>query len=321
MVETLEKTTGKIEETKGIPCADPEIRARVSKMLEAGDINQKTLAQRIGYSPATVSTYLNGTYPGDLKNLEDALVKYLNLTKINQEYKRVVLSFEKTSIAQRIFNVAQMCQLNGEIGICVGTSGLGKTTAIKQYAHEGSGVILVDPNEDTTPKAVLKQIAEQIKLPESNSISPKNIIGEIVKRLNNSGYLVIVDESENINTACFRMLRKIHDRCNFSFGLLFIGTEKLYVNLRRLQGEFSYITNRIGYVEQLDKLKGSDVELLVKQIFPKCAQEDVKVFEEYTNKNARILFNTIKRVHDLMASGGVELCKKTITSARNMLLH
>lgn len=320
MLETLEKTETKNGKTAKVSHADPEIFKKISQLIASSEIDQKTLAKRVGYSAATISTYLGNGYEGDLTKLESAFAKYLSHTKIAKDYTRVNLEFEETSIAQRVFTAAKMCQLNGEIGICIGASGLGKTTAIKQYALESTGVIFVDPNEETTPRALMRQIGEQLKVSEGG-LMPRNYIGEITKRLNDSGYLVIVDESENIKMACFRMLRKIHDRCNFSFGLLFVGTEKLYENLHRLRGEFSYITNRIGYVEKLDALKTSDVELLVKQVFPNCTSENIKTFESITNQNARVLFNTIKRTNDLLANGKVELCHKTISAARNMLLH
>lgn len=42
--------------------------------------------------------------------------------------------------------------------------------------------------------------------------------------------------AENIDSFCFRTLRKIHDRCNFTCGLLFAGTERLAANPARMQG-------------------------------------------------------------------------------------
>ena len=55
-----------------------------------------------------------------------------------------------------------MCQLNSEVGVAYGVSGLGKSTAIKNYAQKNPGVLIIDPDENAYAKSVLVEIAEQL---------------------------------------------------------------------------------------------------------------------------------------------------------------
>lgn len=298
---------------------DEELLEQVHQLMVSGSVDQKTLAQRTGYSGAVISLYLKGSYDGAVEKLESALKKYLTAHSQAREYKKLALKFVKTSVAERIYTVAKLCRLNSEINVCYGSSGVGKTTALRNYTDEQSGVILIDPDECASMRSVLFQLADKLKL-SLTSTKTENLLNEITKKLYNSGFLVIVDEAENLKIPVFKILRKIHDRCEFSFGLLFVGTEKLYHNLKRLRGEFVYLTNRISYVEKLDILTEEDIQALTNQVFPDCDDVLLKQFERQSNGNARILFNTLKRTKDIKASSGDDLNLMMIASARSSLL-
>lgn len=308
MVQTTEKKA-----------QDETLRQRIQELIDRKEIDQTGLAKKIGYSGAALSTYLKGDYRGSVENFETELKKFLSTFKENKTQLKTVLDFVETSVSKNIFNAAKLCQYNGEMGVCFGASGLGKTTAIKAYQKEKSGVIYVDPDENTSPRAVLKQIATQLKLPNFSQYM-ETFIDDIVKRLYGTGYIIIVDEAENLNSKMFRILRKIHDRCNGTIGILFVGTEVLYGNLLKLQGEYIYILNRIAYCVKLDYLSASDVSNLVKQVFPDITDTLLIHFENVTNRNARVLFNTLKRAKDIVNTSKEALNKDIIDTARGFLL-
>lgn len=308
MVQTTEKKT-----------QDETLRQQIQELIDRKKIDQTGLAKKIGYSGAALSTYLKGDYKGNIENFETELKKFLSTFKENNNQLKTVLDFVETSVSKNIFNAAKLCQYNGEMGVCFGASGLGKTTAIKAYQKEKSGVIYVDPDENTSPRAVLKQIATQLKLPNFSQYM-ETFIDDIVKRLYGTGYIIIVDEAENLNSKMFRILRKIHDRCDGTIGILFVGTEVLYGNLLKLQGEYIYVLNRIAYCVKLDYLSTSDVGSLVKQVFPDISDTLLVHFENVTNRNARVLFNTLKRAKDIVNTSKEALNKDIIDTARGFLL-
>lgn len=310
MTAMLEKETAKK--------FDDELLEQVKKYLKSSDVDQSTLAKRVNKSPATLSQYLKGEYKGNVENLEIDLRKYLKLVTAQKGHKRLKLNFEKTSVAQEILKIAELCQYNGELALVYGASGLGKTTALEYLKKDRSGIILVDPDENATPRAILKQIADGLKLGYYDMLL-EDFIANIVKKLKKSGYLIIVDEAENLKPDVFRTLRKIHDRCRESCGLLFVGTERLYGNLAKRKGEFDYVLTRVSLKYQLKPLNKEDVKLLVKQVFPDVTEDLIKVFSEFTGNNARILFNTLKRSFNIVTNNNVELNADVIKEARGLL--
>lgn len=81
------------------------------------------------------------------------------------------------------------------------------------------------------------------------------------------------------------------------------------------------INIRISYVGTLNVLDKGDVERLVKQrIYPDCDEKCLRAFENACNKNARVLFNTLKRTKDLQISTSDKLNAGMIESARRLLL-
>ena len=288
-----------MEETKS---QNQQLLEDLKKIIKEQGISQKDLAKKLDYSQAAVNTYLNNKYDGNLEEFEGTLAKFLSMYKERKTHKKVHLNFVKTTVASKLFTVAQVCQLNSEIGLCTGASGLGKTTAIREYAQKFSGVIVIDPDENITIRTLLKLIGNALRLKMSNNTSCQEFTEKLVDRLKGSDYLIIIDEAENIDSSCFRTLRKIHDRCDFTCGLLFVGTERLASNLARMQGEFSYVTNRLGYIENLDNLTFEDSQKLVNQIFPDTEIEIQQTFYKLCKSNARLLFNLIKRTHDIFIS-------------------
>lgn len=291
---------------------------KLKQRITDGEFNQKEVAKVLDISEATMSMYLNNSYKGNSKTIDSKVVKFLQNAdeKKIYDFKKVTLDFVATSVAKRVFNVAKMCQMNGEIGVCFGRSGYGKTTACKEYAKNEYGVILLDPNENANKYEVIRMLSKSLNI---NDDYIRTALPKIVDKLNNSNYLIIVDEAENLKSPVFRTLRKIHDRCNFSFGLLFVGTERLYYNLARMKGEFEYLTNRISYVENLQALKESDVKSLVQQVFCDLPENCLKTFKDVCHSNARELFNLLKRTKDLINSGN-ELSPQSIKAALKFLI-
>ena len=69
--------------------------------------------------------------------------------------------------------------------LCDGSSEIGKTTALEYLKKECTGVILVDSDEKATPRAILTQVADVIKLGYYDAM-PEDFIANIVKKLRKS---------------------------------------------------------------------------------------------------------------------------------------
>ena len=295
--------------------ANTEIQVRIKNLIECDGFTQKQIADKIDVSQPTLSLYLKNEYAGDIARLEEQLLKLLEDNKAEKVYKKVKLDFVKTTVSAKLFNIAQICQFNGEIALCTGSSGLGKTTSINQYAKEHSGVIIIDPDEGIGVRSLLYYFCKPLRIEQGINESNVAFCEKVVKKLKNSNKLIIVDEAENLDISCFRVLRKIHDRCKATCGLLFVGTETLANKLSKLGGEYDYLFTRFGYIDSLDNLTQADVKAFVTQIFPNCSDELVNEFNIIARCNARILFNLLKRTADMAASSKEPLNKKMIRAA------
>lgn len=292
-----------------------ELQTRIRSMIDRDGMSQNSVAKKLDISPTALSQYLNSKYNGDISALENSITKLLDLNVQQKKYGKIALDFVQTTVANKVSNIAQICQLNGEIALCTGLSGLGKTTAIKNYAKKHSGVIVIDPDEQINVRALMHYFCKPLRLEQGINESNVSFAEKIVNKLNRSGKLIIVDESENLDVSCFRALRKIHDRCNATVGLLFVGTDALANKLSKLGGEYDYLFTRFSYIDNLDTLTINDTSLLVNQIFPNCGDSLIELFHATARANARVLFNLLKRTRDIVTSSGEELNASIIKSA------
>lgn len=294
------------------------LQEQVKVLIEKGELSQAELAEKIDKSEATVSLWLKGKYSGNVAAINETVEKFLHFNEEQQAQKaeKSDIPFILTSVAKQIFTYAKLCQQDGEIGIIHGGSGLGKTTAIEAFAKNNHGVIILEPDEDCGAKVLITELYE--KLGFTGRIRPYYMKKEILKKLTGSNFLVIVDEGENLRTPCFKALRKLHDKSKDTFGLLFVGTHRLYHNLLRLKGDFEYLTNRIGYNHQLDNLQDADMRAITKTLIE---DEDlVTLCCEKSSGNARVLSKVIKRSIKLASMNNVQVNSAIIEQCRNMLI-
>ena len=285
---------------------DKELQQKIRKLLESRKVDYSTIARGINKSPSTFSLYIKSNYNGDVKGLEDDLRKYVEFFEKKEQNENKSLSFVETSIVKRLFNAANMCQMRGKMGVCYGAPGIGKTTAVLKYKELGSGVIVVDPVENTSIRAILQNIADQLKLNYYQNITLDEFITNIIKKLEKNKYLIIIDEAENLKI----------DSC----GILFVGTNDLFDLLKKVKNGFPYITSRIGYVEKLDALKQEDIEQLVTQYYPSIAKDLIKFIAKTCNYNARAIQNLLDLSFEITTNQNIELSQDVVEAAKDKLL-
>lgn len=139
---------------------DSTLQEQVKKLLDSKKVDASTIARGIGKSPTTFSLYMQCNYKGNIEPIENELRKYLDFFSKKEKMETKSLNFVETSIVSKLFNAANMCQLKGKMGVCYGSPGIGKTTAILEYQKLKTCVIVVDPFEQSSTREVLQQIAD-----------------------------------------------------------------------------------------------------------------------------------------------------------------
>lgn len=299
---------------------DDSLQKKVKDLISLKRLTMTTVAKGINMSPATLSQYLKSNYDGDIGKVENELQKFVKFFTQKDDIENKKLKFEEINTVKKVFNAANMCQLRGKMGVVYGSPGIGKTTAINEYQKNITGVIVVDPIENTSIRAVLENISDQLKLNYYQNITIEEFTNNIIKKLEKNKHLIIIDEAENLKVDIFKILRKIHDKTQNCCGILFVGTEVLFQLLLGIKHGFPYVTSRIGYIAKIDTLTPDDVEKLVLQYYPFCKKDVIKYIAKICKFNARAIQNLLDLCFDITNTEKIELNKDVIDSAKENLL-
>lgn len=106
--------------------------------------SQNKAAQAIGKSTAAISTYLNGTYKGNVEKFESHLREVFKNKKAAESLKSSTVSgkYKPTSISESVYETIRLCHLKGGLAIDCGDAGIGKTMACKKYTEDSGCLFL-----------------------------------------------------------------------------------------------------------------------------------------------------------------------------------
>ena len=66
-----------------------EIKERLEAALEKYELSKAQSAREMNYSPPVISSYLSGTYKGDVAKLEETIIRWIARQAKARERKRV----------------------------------------------------------------------------------------------------------------------------------------------------------------------------------------------------------------------------------------
>jgi len=294
-----------------------ELRTEMRNLMEAQGLSITKVARGVGLSTATISQWLNHSYKGNVEKVEESIRRYLDLQKERAsrgEAKRVA-GFVQTSVATKVFEVANICHVDGEIGVVIGDAGFGKTTASAKYAAEKAGVIFIEVSETFTANDLVMELHKKVGLCGAGSLH--NLFSEAVAKLNGSGRLLIIDEAEHLKYKSLEIIRRLHDFTGI--GVLLVGMPRLLGNLRGLKGEFAQLYSRVGIKAVLTPLRQKDTEEIVQAVLP-GSNGIWKVFHEKTAGNARLLDKLVKRSIRVAEVNKTSVTEEVIEAALQSLL-
>ena len=294
-------------------------KQRLSDYVSATNISLNRLCRQIGakgYSPAVLSNYLNDKYTGDVSKLETELTAFLDREAERKLKRKREIPFVETAAAKRILAGLRMAHLDGEIAVVTGGAGLGKTTALKEYARVYRDVIIVEADLSLSNKAALAAIAKAIGSDQVGSVNA--VFNEVVSKLKDTGKLIIIDEAEHLPTRALDLVRRINDLTGC--GIALVGLPRLIHNLKGKRGEHAYLYSRVGFVISIRELEGEDVEKIVSTYYPGSNG----VWQEFASQcdgNARRLSKLLYRTDAIaQSSGGKNIGRQTVKMAAEMLV-
>ena len=262
-----------------------DIRAELRDLMEKNSYSTAYISTATGLAKSTISMWLNGTYNGKNDKVTDAINNF-----IQRERERAVendLPFVNISIVKYISEIARLCHTQGKIGVCVGRAGLGKTVAVKKYTQEFLDSKLIESDSGYTAKSLLKEIHRRLGLSGKGSVY--DLMGEVVRKLNQSGRLLIIDEAENLPYRALEITRRIHDKTGV--GVLLIGRGILLENLKGYNNQYDQLYSRVKYTKIIDSLLIQDVIKILETIEQNT--ELAETYLQYSGGNTRRLEHLI----------------------------
>ncbi len=273
------------------------LQNRLNSLLESGRTTQAQMAREIGVSPSAISQYRKGTYAAnDASNLEKKLEDYLQ--KLEDRDAAAVemrtIGFVENKNSRAIFEIAHFCRIKQKIAVVTGDAGLGKTTAVREYAARHSDVVLVYGHKSMTIKGLFQKVCQALGLDSRGRT--ETLFERCAHRLGEMKGLLIIDEAEHLSLATLDEVRRINDKEFGGSGVLLVGLPRFFDMVRSRRFDYEYLCGRIAQHIPVGELPPEDVQAFVKAAIPGADDSLGGLFGKYeTNPRhlVRLIENTV----------------------------
>lgn len=294
------------------------LKQRLQLFLSESGKPQTYVAKAIGMSNAVISSYLGGGYRGDTGKLEEKLAAFLTLEENRRADRKLSINYVRTQSGKRAGDILSLAHVDGQAVVIIGQAGLGKTSALRDYAGRNPDVILIEADPTYTAKVLLKTIAEKVGSESKGTLN--DMLNGIVEKLTHSGRLIAVDEAESLPYRALECLRRIHDRAEV--GLALVGMPRLLVSLRGRNGELKQLYSRIGFKLDLgDELDGAELGQIAAANLPNAAEEVVEELVDSAKGNTRRLVKMLHGVNRLSKLHKEPVNVEMVRQFKEMLIH
>ncbi|MDQ7799528.1 MAG: AAA family ATPase [Candidatus Edwardsbacteria bacterium] len=290
-----------------------QLRTELKKLIDSKETSCNGAARGMGISASALSTWLAGKYAGNVQTVTAAVAGYLKRMQEKRAQPKQNVGFVMTSVSAKIFEVARMCHLDSDIGVCYGQAGVGKTRSLKEYAAQNQDVILIEADLGYSAKALFQELHRHLGLSGEGQIN--SLKDQAIDKLKKSGRLIIVDEAEHLPYRALELLRRLNDKAEV--GILMVGMPRFIANLRGKKGEYAQLYSRVGVSCKLEELKDKDSEDIVRSV---PGMKYHPAYHEVSGGNARMLTKLMRQVPRVCARTKVDVSAEVIRETAKMLI-
>ena len=301
-------TTGAITNR---PSEQDALVPRLKDFMLENKRSQGSIAKELGISTAAVSLYLSGTYDAPHK----INPKVEQLLKINKERKETPKEppFRETRVSKTVTNTIKYAHLRGKIALAYGDAGIGKTMTALNYIAGNPDAVMITLNPCyATIAGVNELLSEQLNV---KARIERHYFAEIVRKLKNSGRVIIVDEAQHLTTRAIEYIRGINDATGA--GIVFIGNSSVYSRIfgrgTADKDDFAQLFSRIALKSPVSRkmLSRGDIETVFALTDTDALDTLLKI--SHTNFGLRgavnVYMNTISGFNELTAGTLTESAK------------
>lgn len=275
-----------------------ETITRLLEFMEKSGKTQIQIARETGLSGTVISQFISGTYEGDNDKIADSLEKYLVIAIERLESSDNTVFYPELRNTKTSLFAVKYAHKNCDVVLLSGDAGAGKTTALKHYTQNNTGVIFITASTCTSsPTAILKEIASAIgKKATGNKSQIEKIL---ISALNNSNRLIIIDEADQLTFNAIQAVRNLNDKAHV--GILLSGNNRIYNQM--VMGarctEFDQVRTRIF---MRPKVSNTYTVEEMQNIFPNVEPKGIgvllKLAERESLRMAVKLFNAVIELGD-----------------------
>lgn len=244
--------------------------------------SQTAVARACGLSSPVISQVLKGTYAGDLENVLKKIQDFLLLEDERQD-AFVSSKFIMTAQSKMVFDVCRTDRLFRFMGLVQARAGLGKTTALREYAANWSNVAMITASTWNASRGAIALLLNSALNVSTTYSTLTGAIQQITNKLG-SGALLIVDEAQHLPRETLEGLRYIHDTAGA--GIVLSATPQMGARLadKRIGVIFDQLASRIGCRRILsEEVEIDDVEKIVEQVIPRPSEEILNYCHQKAN--------------------------------------
>jgi len=270
------------------------VRAALKEFQKSSSLTLADIAKGVNRSAALVSQFLADKYAGNIDELRQVFIEYLN-----REHKRRLERLEIPNVittqAAMVFSVCNLIHESKDVGLIYGPSGMGKTTALEMYRSQNSQSIMITCYSKMTSGAICMEIVDELGLKPNKAGDKKGrrnyygnmgyLIKLIKDELKGKDILLIVDEAQHLKLAEFEQIRYFHDVAGIP--LIYAGSDDVLEQMvgGKFEKDFDQIYSRCPVIRSLESdITREDVEKIINGLKLKFDNEMITYLVKKANE-------------------------------------
>jgi DNA transposition AAA+ family ATPase len=255
-----------IATVRAIYQGDAELREKVRMLLDTDKrLSQMSLSKEVGISAATLNQWLGAKYNGDNENIDTKVRIWMDAYQARRAAGGAMPdapSFVPTATATRVLAMLAYAQMAGDIAVCYGGAGLGKSTACVQHQQLNPNVWIATMKPSTAGVVTaLEEICEAMGLDTGGGA--RKMAKAIAKRVRDTHGLLIIDEAQHSSVAALDEFRAIHDATGI--GMALVGNEGVFARMAggRNAQQLDRLYSRVGKRLALRQSSEADIVTII----------------------------------------------------------
>lgn len=298
---------------------DAELRDQVRALMNNDRrLTQALVSKEAGISAATLNQWLAGKYLGDNESTDNKVRLWCDAYQARRAAGNRMPeapAFVATPTATRVLSTLAYAQMAGDITVCYGGAGLGKTSACKQYQSANPNVWIATMSPSTAGVVTaLEEICDAMALAPGGGA--RKMAKAIIKRIRDTHGLLVIDEAQHLSVAALDEIRGLHDATGI--GIALVGNDGVFARMAggRNASQLDRLFSRVGKRLSLRQASETDIVTLIQAWGVDDAKCRTQLIEIARKPGAlRTLTKTLRLASMNAAAEGRPVCCEDVRAA------